>query len=335
MEAQICSEVNTFSKQLELDTNCAEGTRLAEFVFSCPKLLEQRSEQFFCKQDLEWSGVRRSRSNPVLDTCDESDEDIEVPRFSSLDHEDQYGEDVEVDSDGDLSVPRVGESVRDLSLVVEHWLTTGLGQVGLQVWRGSLLLADYLLHLNTQMDGRRVLEVGSGTALASIVASMCGCRVTATDIHNEQILGLMKRNVERNKSCLQGNIDVKALNFKDQLEILNYLEDIEIVLAGDVIYDDNITMSFIEFMVGLRRKAASSSLKFLVSLEKRFVFTVSDLDTVAPAHDFFISQLELLQAKCGENTVVSINHLDIEFEQFFCYDRSNEMVLIEVVVEQL
>ena len=39
-----------------------------------------------------------------------------------------------------------------------------------------MLLADYLLHHHSQVEGRLVLEVGAGTGLASIAASVAGAR---------------------------------------------------------------------------------------------------------------------------------------------------------------
>ena len=59
-------------------------------------------------------------------------------------------QDAEYDSDGDLVVVRRG-AAREAVLRVEHLLATPLQGVGRQVWRGSLLLADYLLHYHLQV----------------------------------------------------------------------------------------------------------------------------------------------------------------------------------------
>ena len=116
--------------------------------------------------------ARRSRSIPVgLDDSDE--EDIEVPRFTSLDY--SYDE-LECDSDGDLDLPRRSDTLLERKLLLEHRMTTELADVGLQVWRGSLLLSDYLLHHHQHLCDKNILEVGSGTGLASIVASFIGSR---------------------------------------------------------------------------------------------------------------------------------------------------------------
>jgi hypothetical protein len=54
------------------------------------------------------------------------------------------------DIDGDMDLPRKGTG-KDKELVLEHMLATELGEVGLQVWRGSLVLADYLLEHHQQV----------------------------------------------------------------------------------------------------------------------------------------------------------------------------------------
>ena len=93
-----------------------------------------------------------------------------MPRFSSLDYQDV--EDCQVDSDGDLDPPRLpgsGGQVRsEMEMRIEHRTRTSLGEVGLQVWRGSLLLADYILHHHQHFRDKNVLEVGSGSGLATI-----------------------------------------------------------------------------------------------------------------------------------------------------------------------
>ena len=45
--------------------------------------------------------------------------------------------------------------------------------MGLQIWRGALLLADWLLYnRETFKEGHYILELGSGVGLSSIVAAM-------------------------------------------------------------------------------------------------------------------------------------------------------------------
>lgn len=235
--------------------------------------------------------------------------------------------DAEYDSDGDLVVVR-REAEREEVVRVEHLLATPLQEVGRQVWRGSLLLADYILHHHSHLKDKRILEVGAGTGIASIVAAFCGARVTATDIPNDGILEQIRRNVARNSHLIPpaGSVRVASLDFANDTSMIDD-EHFDLMLAGDVIYDDDITLNFVRF---IERVAAISTFKdtsvsIVISMEKRYVFTLSDLDTVAPAFDFFLEELEQLRQRQSR---MSLEFLEADFPQYFCYERSAEMVLL-------
>ncbi|KAB0796266.1 hypothetical protein PPYR_10327 [Photinus pyralis] len=87
------------------------------------------------------------------------------------------------DSDGDLVVRRKSEEKRGI-IEIEHSKRTELSLVGLQVWRGALLLADWILYIREELIKRnlKILELGSGTGLTSIVASMFS-DVICTDVN--------------------------------------------------------------------------------------------------------------------------------------------------------
>ena len=62
---------------------------------------------------------------------------------------------------------------------------------------------------------------------------------------------------------------------------------------------------------------------FLVNTDPRYVFTIADLDTVAPAYDFFMEKLETF---CDNQTKITHELLDLDFPQYFCCDKSQEMI---------
>ena len=57
------------------------------------------------------------------------------------------------------------------------------------------------------------------------------------------------------------------------------------------------------------------------------MFTIADLDTVAPAYDFFMEKLETF---CDKQTKITHELLDLDFPQYFCYDKSQELTLIKI-----
>ena len=71
-----------------------------------------------------------------------------------------------------------------------------------QVWRGALLLSDFLLAKPELVEGKKVLELAAGTGLTSIVAATLAESVTATDVDRGEILPLIKKNADLNKGIL-------------------------------------------------------------------------------------------------------------------------------------
>ncbi|XP_019521672.1 PREDICTED: methyltransferase-like protein 22 [Hipposideros armiger] len=72
-------------------------------------------------------------------------------------------------------------STRDV-IKIEHTMATPLEDVGKQVWRGALFLADYILFQWDLFQGCTMLELGAGTGLASIVAATVARTVYCTDV---------------------------------------------------------------------------------------------------------------------------------------------------------
>ena len=92
------------------------------------------------------------------------------------------------------------------SLRIEHSRSSSVDLVGLQVgprtccsqwtitmppcvqvWRGALLLADFLLADPALVAGSRVLELAAGTGITSLTAAMFARSVTATDVDRGEL----------------------------------------------------------------------------------------------------------------------------------------------------
>ena len=69
------------------------------------------------------------------------------------------------------------------SYTTEHAMSTSLEKVGQQVWRGALLMVDYLIGWgNSRLEDSVVLELGAGTGLVSIVAASKAHHVFCTGV---------------------------------------------------------------------------------------------------------------------------------------------------------
>lgn len=139
-----------------------------------------------------------------------------------------------LDVDGDVIVKR---KRRD-AIEIEHLKSTDLTMVGLQVWRGALILADFLFHNRQKFGGQNILEMGSGVGLSSIAAAIHSKQnVCCTDIDLGGILQLIGTNVLRNRRLIpKCEVNVMPMDFSDRNwsnELQQYVRDAEIVLAAD------------------------------------------------------------------------------------------------------
>ncbi|KAK9736177.1 Lysine methyltransferase [Popillia japonica] len=228
-----------------------------------------------------------------------------------------------LDADGDFELQRRPKNADRTytEIEIEHSTNTSLNLVGLQIWRGALLLADWLICNSRKFENdSKILELGSGVGLTSIVASMFR-PVVCTDINEGGILNLLQTNIDRNKALVKKSISVLELNFFKtdfNAELLKLLPDVRIILAADVIYDNDITVAFVKTMQALLK--LSPNCNVYVALEKRYVFLLSECDTYAPCYEFF---LECVQ-RCPD--IVS-EQLLVDFPQYFLYERVKELVL--------
>ncbi|KAK4876718.1 hypothetical protein RN001_009224 [Aquatica leii] len=230
-----------------------------------------------------------------------------------------------IDNDGDLVVQRRPRNATYVE--IEHSKNTTLSLVGLQVWRGALLLADWILHNGSNFPtNSTILELGSGTGLTSIVAAMFST-VICTDVDKGDILKLLKANIERNKSLIRHPAIVGEVNFTKShtsWDVPNTLDDVNIIIAADVIYDNDLTENFVKT---LEFFLLNSKVEYTyVALEKRYVFTTTDCDVSAPCYDFFMECLERLN--------IAVEELSLDFPQYFQYDRVKELVLIKITCKE-
>lgn len=88
-----------------------------------------------------------------------------------------------------------------------------------------------------------------------------------------------------------------------------------------VIYDDRITDAFIKTIQNLL--SVPPKRLIYVALEKRYVFTIADLNAVAPCFDYFMQQLSKLKG-------VTFEEVELNFPQYFQYQRVKELVLLKI-----
>ena len=103
--------------------------------------------------------------------------------------------------------------------------------MGTHVWNASICLARHLVSSKVNISSERILEVGAGCGLLSLVAAKLGAlSVVATDRDHPEAMEILKRN------CHDKNIRVASLDFGARPS-----DDIRhtkpaLLLAADVLY---------------------------------------------------------------------------------------------------
>ena len=99
---------------------------------------------------------------------------------------------------------------------------------GFALWPAAITLAHELASRASELAGKRVLELGSGTGLPGIVAATYGARVVQTDRH-DATLALGRSNAERNGAHA---IEHRLADWTEWTDAERY----DLVIGADVIY---------------------------------------------------------------------------------------------------
>ena len=71
------------------------------------------------------------------------------------------------DEDGDL----IRDTKEDNVIKIKHKIQSDLSNVGYQVWRGALFMADFALNNQNLFENQNILDIGAGSGLTSIILS--------------------------------------------------------------------------------------------------------------------------------------------------------------------
>uniref|UniRef100_A0A8P4G1J9 Methyltransferase-like protein 22 n=1 Tax=Dicentrarchus labrax TaxID=13489 RepID=A0A8P4G1J9_DICLA len=233
---------------------------------------------------------------------------------------------------------------------IEHTMATPLEDVGKQVWRGALLLADFILSKPATFRGTTVLELGAGTGLTSIIMATIAKTVYCTDV-GEDLLSMCKRNVLLNRHMTEhsgGEVRVRHLDWLQhdlctdddvefswtEDEVADMHKNTTFIIAADVCYDDDLTDGLFRTLYQLCSNFTHSC-TVLISIEKRMNFTLRHMDVSCKAYDHFRHCLSQLQDLVDGRCSFSVEQLPSNFAQFLLYERIEQLELWKVIITPL
>lgn len=109
------------------------------------------------------------------------------------------------------------------------------------LWPAGRLLGRWIANQGAAFSGRRVLELGCGLALPSLVASRLGAEVTASDLHPD-VPHFLARNLLNNPEC---SVRYRHLDWRNPPRSLGQFDW---VLGSDVLYEAEQADSLVSFL---------------------------------------------------------------------------------------
>ena len=200
----------------------------------------------------------------------------------------------------------------DVKVSVQHAKLTTLRDVGLQLWRGSFLLADYLIHSREYLRNVAICELGCGVGLTALVLLGLEHKGAIATDYLPSIVDLSSQNITDNRHVFAGaalevgEVHCAVLDWMDEYNPRltssasscstaswesRYTDIISsnnvLFIAADVTYNEDLTKSFFlkcsEFM--------KPGEHLWLSLEKRFNFSLEHLDLSAYGYDTLLKHI--------------------------------------------
>lgn len=96
-----------------------------------------------------------------------------------------------------------------------------------------------------------------------------------------------------------------------------------------MIYDNDITDCFIKTLERILDPSGANPSKdkeVYVAMEKRYVFTMAELDTMAPCYEYFMQRFNEVRQTINWK----LEPIDTNFTHYFDYERSKELILMKI-----
>ncbi|GFP95793.1 protein n-lysine methyltransferase mettl21a [Phtheirospermum japonicum] len=128
------------------------------------------------------------------------------------------------------------------------------GVTGSVMWDSGIVLGKFLEHSvesgEISLQGKKVVELGSGCGLVGCIAALLGAQVILTDMPDR--LKLLKKNVETNLyGDVRGSATVNELTWGDDLDS-EFTDPIpDFVFGSDVVYSEGAVVDLMETLVEL------------------------------------------------------------------------------------
>ncbi|XP_052489496.1 uncharacterized protein LOC105793973 isoform X3 [Gossypium raimondii] len=147
---------------------------------------------------------------------------------------------------------------------------------GQLVWPGAMLLNDYLSKNAEMLQGCSMIELGSGVGITGMLCSRFCRQILLTD-HNEEVLKILRRNIElnvssENPSCCAA-LEAEKLEWgnSDQINRIlhKYPGGFELILGADICFQQSSVPLLFDTVEQLLKNRGRGHCKFILAYVSR------------------------------------------------------------------
>ncbi|KAB2578729.1 Nicotinamide N-methyltransferase [Lasiodiplodia theobromae] len=175
---------------------------------------------------------------------------------------------------------------RAVTLLESRAVISSSGTTGLRTWEAALHLGAYLASESGQqwVRGKRVLELGAGTGLLSILCTkhLQATKATATD-GDEGVVDSIKTNLFLNGLDAQGSTDSIVLRWgwswalEESLYYEGSKDQYDVVLGADVTYDKAVIPVLVSTLADLLQHQPSLQILIAATIRNEQTFEAFDV----------------------------------------------------------
>ncbi|XP_058196365.1 uncharacterized protein LOC131312537 isoform X2 [Rhododendron vialii] len=179
-----------------------------------------------------------------------------------------------INDDYQLTTFTFGSQV--LQLLCLQSASTDFDLTGQLVWPGAMLLNNYLSANPELLRGRSVIELGSGVGITGILSRRFCNEAVLTD-HNEEVLKILRKNIELHSSSENSNGSAGLIAEKLEWGNSDHLNQIleshskgfDLVLGADICFQQSSIPLLFDTVQQLLRIREGGHCKFLLAYVSR------------------------------------------------------------------
>lgn len=155
-------------------------------------------------------------------------------------------------------------------------MTADFDLTGQLVWPGAILLNDYLSKNVEILRGCSIIELGSGVGVTGVLCSRFCREIVLTD-HNEEVLKILRKNIElhesSNKSKSSAGIIAEKLEWGDSAQLNQILHShpggFDLVLGADICFQQSSVPLLFDTVEKLLQVRGKDQCKFVLGYVSR------------------------------------------------------------------